>query len=328
MMQLPRHPAETRHLVRAHVRARASALVLLALCALFSGCVSSASLEPVPAPLVETLEWQVDRRDHAFLGIKGEENDSGSLDALFFEPGVRVVRIVENSPAAHAGVQPGDVVLEVDGEAVNDPGALDARIAAHETGGDAVLAVQRGDTVFDLTVTLAAPVQGPHGPPEPRYRLDPARSRAGWAAGKGGAVLVSASPDSPFPSAGVPVGSVVLAVDGTPVASDRALIRALQARQPGERVLVRALLPGSDAPREIDVRLQEQPTRLTGVEIPLLWRYEAAADGRRVHVDLLDLWFIQLYSYDRTDGERRHVLLELFGWDVLEWSTGVGELTQ
>jgi hypothetical protein len=71
-----------------------------------------------------------------------------------------------------------------------------------------------------------------------------------------------------------------------------------------------------------------QPTVLTGVEIPLLWRYDATPDGERCHVDLLDWWFFQLYAYDREDGERHHVLIELFGWDVFEWSTGVGELAR
>jgi S1-C subfamily serine protease len=282
----------------------------------------------VPAPYLETLAWQLDPADGVFLGVKGEENDSGSLDSLFFEPGVRVVRVVESSPAARAGLQPADVVLEVDGEAVDDPGALDARVAGRAAGEELTLAVRRGDTVFDVTVTLAGAGGGAALPPEPRYRVDPARSRAAWATGRGGAVLAAAAGDSPFPRAGVPVGSVVLAVDGTPVASDRALIRELQTRDPGERVRVRvrALLPGADAAREVAVRLQEQPTRLTGVEIPLLWRYDAAADGSRCHVDLLDWWFFQLYSYDRSDGERRYVLIELFGWDVLEWSTGVGDL--
>jgi membrane-associated protease RseP (regulator of RpoE activity) len=302
--------------------------MLLGGCTLFNPRWDSSPLAPVPAPLLETLDWQLASSQGAFLGVKGEENDSGSLDQLFFDPGVRVVRVVENSPAARAGLAPADVVLSVDGEAVDDPGALDARVAARAAGETAVLSVRRGDTVFDVEVPLAAAAGGPAAAPQPRYRLDPARSRAGWAAGQGGAVLVSADPGSPFPRAGVPVGSVVLAVDGEPVASDRALIRRLQTREPGADVRVLARLPGADAAREIEVRLQEQPTVLTGVEIPLLWRYDATPDGERCHVDLLDWWFFQLYAYDRKDGERHHVLIELFGWDVLEWSTGVGELAR
>jgi hypothetical protein len=112
------------------------------------------------------------------------------------------------------------------------------------------------------------------------------------------------------------------------VASDRALIRRLQTRAPGEQVRVTALLPGSDDPRDVEVRLQEQPTRLTGVEIPLIWRYSANIDGTHEHVDLFDFYIFQIYSYDRSDGERHHVLLELFWWDVFEWSTGVGELAR
>jgi S1-C subfamily serine protease len=300
--------------------------LLPALPLLLAACVTRAPLAPVPAPLPEALAWAPPADGRAFLGLKTEENDSGSLDDLFFRPGVRVRRAVENSPAAAAGVVPGDVVLALNGRAVNDPAALDALVEARAAGERVELDVQRGDSVFTVPVVLAASRGGPAEPAELSHRLDPARSQAGWATGLGGAVLVSAAEGSPFPRAGIPVGSVVLAVDGEPVASDRELIRRLAARPPGTTVAVRWRPAGGGTPVVSAVRLLEQPTRLTGLELPILFRYEGSVDGRRTEVDLLDLWIVQLFSYRRDRGERTWVLLELFGWDLFVVSTGVGEL--
>lgn len=300
------------------------ALLVAALVAALAGCISSAPTASVPDPLPEALAWSSVQGRGAFLGVEGEENDSGSLDQLFFAPGVRVRSVVANSPAAAAGLQPGDVVLSIDARAVNDPGALDALVAAHAGGEQVELSVQRADTVFAVPVTLAGSGAAADAQPaRPLYRLDPSRSRAGWATGQGGVVLVSAAPDSPMLEAGLVLGDVVTAVDGTPVASDRELIRLLQAQEPGAEV--RFTLAGSN-PRQVEAELQSQPTKITGVKLPVLLEYEAAIGGGRTTTKVIDLYILQLFEYRRDGGERTWVLLELFGWEVFSFSTGVGEL--
>ena len=56
--------------------------------------------------------------------------------------------------------------------------------------------------------------------------------------------------------------------------------------------------------------------------------YEASVDGHRSSFELFDLYLLSLFKYTRHDGERRWVLLRLFGWDVFVFSSGVGELAQ
>ena len=304
---------------------------------LLTGCVSSAPLAPVPDPLPEALAWQSASGHGAFLGLEGEENDTGSLDELFFAPGVRIRGVVANSPAEAAGMKPGDVVLSVDGRQVDDPGALEALVEGRAAGETVELSVQRADTVFAVPVTLAGRGSGPAGGDEagspsgagaePLYRLDPSRSRAGWATGRGGVVLVSAPADSPVLAAGLQLGDVVTAVDAHPVASDLELIRRLQTYEPGAEVELTVAGAGGDgAVRTIGVELQEQPTKITGLDLPFIFEYGAEIDGSRSHVSLLDFKIIQLFEYRREDGERKWVLLELFGWEVFSFSTGVGEL--
>ncbi|MFO1457630.1 MAG: M20/M25/M40 family metallo-hydrolase [Steroidobacteraceae bacterium] len=76
-------------------------------------------------------------------------------DYAFQGPGVRAESVVPNSPAARAGFEAGDVLLEVDGQAVNDLGAFSAALK-HYKPGDKVKAKRRhGDADSVVTVDLS-----------------------------------------------------------------------------------------------------------------------------------------------------------------------------
>jgi S1-C subfamily serine protease len=279
---------------------------------------------PIPEPYPETLAWALDApQGHgAFLGLEVRENDSGSLDELFFEPGARVVAVNEGSPALAVGLRAGDVVLAFDGATVNDPEALDALLRQREPGA-ATLEVRRGDTVFEVVVELRA-----HGGaaelPAPRelYRVDPARSRAGWIAGQGGVVLAATDADGPFAKAGLEVGCVVRAVGREDVHSARDLIRRLAAREPGDTVRVDYVDTAGEEQRA-RVTLQAEPRRATEGLIPILFNYTGDVDGTQCEWALVDLYFISLFRYRRDGSEREYRFLRWF-----RYSSGVGELEE
>ena len=83
-----------------HARLRAA----LSLCLLAAGTSCQYAPErTIPDPLPETLEWAIPQAGaSAFLGVEVRENDSGSLESLSFDPGVRVHAVTERSPAACA----------------------------------------------------------------------------------------------------------------------------------------------------------------------------------------------------------------------------------
>ncbi len=289
-----------------------------------AGC-ASAPEAPIPLPLPETLAWASDAGEAgAFLGLKTRENVSGSLDALDFGTGLKVARVVENSPAARAGIQTGDVVVEANGVRTDDPSTLDALVANAAPGAEWSLEVQRGDTVFAVPVTLGASGAGDAGAPRatPLYRLDPARSRAAWLTTPRGVVLVSAAEGSPFVRADVPIGSVVTHLEGERVVSDQGLIRALQTHPPGARVAIRFLNEEGE-PEARDVTLRDEVTRVIDASIPVLASYHATADGGESSFVLLDLWILSLVRYERVGAERRWRLLRFF-----EFATGVGDLAE
>jgi len=67
--------------------------------------------------------------------------------------GALIANVLPNSPAARAGLKPGDVIMSVDGQAVDDPNAFDYRFATKPLGGSALIAALRGGR--DLTATVA-----------------------------------------------------------------------------------------------------------------------------------------------------------------------------
>jgi Do/DeqQ family serine protease len=68
--------------------------------------------------------------------------------------GALVAGVVSNSPAARAGLKPSDLIVAVDGQAVEDPNAFDYRFATRPLGGTAQIDAQRAGKTVKLTVPL------------------------------------------------------------------------------------------------------------------------------------------------------------------------------
>ena len=70
--------------------------------------------------------------------------------------GLRLTGVREGSPAAAAGLQPGDVVVEFDGKPVTDIYAYTYALQAKSPGDEVVIVVERGGERLSLTATLGA----------------------------------------------------------------------------------------------------------------------------------------------------------------------------
>ena len=91
--------------------------------------------------------------------VKGEEIQIGYLgvsmgDATGGQDGAVVQEVTPDSPAARAGLQPGDVVVSIDGKAVQDRSELVAAIRGHKPGDKVTLVVDRGGNETTITATL------------------------------------------------------------------------------------------------------------------------------------------------------------------------------
>jgi S1-C subfamily serine protease len=104
----------------------------------------------VPSTLVAAELAQLEAGEsveHAYLGVA----TATSAEAV---DGAQVAEVAQGSPAAKAGVKQGDVITELDGEAVSDSEDLVAAIAEHKPGDAVTLEVKRGSDSTSLKVTL------------------------------------------------------------------------------------------------------------------------------------------------------------------------------
>jgi Do/DeqQ family serine protease len=76
--------------------------------------------------------------------------------------GALVASTVPKGPAAEAGLKPGDVIMSVDGQAVDDPDGFGFRIGTKPVGGTATLSVRRSGKTISVPVAL---VQAPETRP-------------------------------------------------------------------------------------------------------------------------------------------------------------------
>lgn len=98
--------------------------------------------------VLEKLKAGVDIKP-GFLGVQMKATEGG-------KPGVVIESVVDDSPAAEAGLQKDDVVLKVDGEEIADLTALQKKVRSSLAGDKVVLTIQRGDEMFDKEVTLGS----------------------------------------------------------------------------------------------------------------------------------------------------------------------------
>lgn len=102
----------------------------------------------------------------AWLGVAAED----------VEGGVAVSAVSPGSPAEQAGIQEGDVIRSIDGEAVADSTALGEAIAAHEAGERVTIGVEREGRIETVEATLEArpaTAGGPMGPLDGMHQILP-----------------------------------------------------------------------------------------------------------------------------------------------------------
>ena len=98
------------------------------------------------------------RATHPWLGFSGQtEILPPAMAALLGVPaqrGVSVGDVADGGPGARAGVRLFDIVVSVDGQAVDNLGATRRRLAQRRPGETAVLTVLRGGDLLDLSMPV------------------------------------------------------------------------------------------------------------------------------------------------------------------------------
>ena len=91
-----------------------------------------------------------------YIGVYLNNLDSEKIKALNIKStnGVLIAKVVADGPAARAGIQANDVIVAVNGKAVNSAGAFIGELAAKKVGESVELSVVRNSQTVKIRVTL------------------------------------------------------------------------------------------------------------------------------------------------------------------------------
>lgn len=192
----------------------------------------------IPSNMARSLMNQI--KDHGkvtrgYIGIVPQDLTPQLASSFGIKDtrGALVSFVEDNSPAANAGMQRGDVIREANGTAINDQGELRNKIAELEPGNTLSLKVLRNGAEKSLSLKVAArPVEtASKAAPVPDagtsgklgvaiQDLNPQIARQlGLPASVTGVVVTQVQPDSPAADAGIKRGDVVQEVNRQPVKS-------------------------------------------------------------------------------------------------------------
>ena len=221
----------------------------------------------IPSSVVKQVVGQLEASGHVergWLGVAAQPVTPTMATALHLVApgGAMVSEVQDGSPAAAAGIQPGDVITKVGVQAVQDPRALAKIMAATQAGADQALTVHRDGQDKTLTVKVAAlPDQdgaaqaGTGAERGARLGLalapldEQARQGMNLPAGQKGVLIARVQPDSAAEAAGLRAGDILEAVANKPVTSPQQAVAALRegTKTPGGAVALRVVRDGHAA---------------------------------------------------------------------------------
>ena len=232
----------------------------------------------IPSDIVRTVVAELQAHGQVtrgYLGVETQPVTPAMAAALHLaEPGktggALVAAVESDSPAAKAGLQPGDVIRAVDGKPVATPRDLALDVAAIHPGAEARLDVLRDGKPQDIGVTVAsmkndavAAREGSADQDQPSVGLALApltpelRGELDLPAHTSGVVVRNVQPGSPAEQAGIREGDVIIGVGSKTVASPGEAASAIHAAvRHDHAVALRILRDGQTAFVAVDMSKQ------------------------------------------------------------------------
>lgn len=165
-----------------------------------------------------------------WLGILIQDIDENLAKALNVSlgGGILVADVPENSPAAKAGIEPGDILLEINGRKVQSVAQLRNEIASRAPGTEVKMLISREGKKINIPVVLGELPDQPLKPARQEnifdklgFTLQPLDAQLATALGldpdEKGLVVTDMSANSPAYRSGLRIGDLIKEVDRVPV---------------------------------------------------------------------------------------------------------------
>lgn len=165
------------------------------------------------------------------------------------EDGVLIEEVVADSPAADAGLEVGDVVTAVDGEAVTIENFASV-IRSKAVGDTVVFSVTRDDETLDISVTLAEAPDNSTGRRSgilPKILSNQPFLGVRLEDQEGALTVVEVIADSPADTAGLEAGDVITQLNGEPVTDAASFVESVQTLEVGAEVVLTITRDGDES---------------------------------------------------------------------------------
>ena len=213
----------------------------------------------IPSSMARGISHQLidgGRVHRPYLGILMQDVTpelAGSLGTGSPQKGAIVDQIEGDAPAARAGLQPGDVIVKVDGQDVDGSKAVQKAVLGKTLGQKVTLDVWRGGKAMQISATTAERKEdedkkiasgGDQGGGSGQGKLGlelqsltPELSERLGVGDKQGAVVAGVRENSPAAEVGLREGDVILEVDRQRITSGEQAAKALASARPGGHLL-------------------------------------------------------------------------------------------
>jgi serine protease Do len=177
--------------------------------------------------------------------------------------GALVADVIKGSPADHAGIKQGDVIIAIQGNPVADPSSLRNSVSLASVGSRVQLTIVRNGAKQDVKLTIgnledqeksvAAALKRSFGiAVKP---ITPEEANALGLGSESGVVVTEVDSNGPFGKAGFEKDDVILKVDNNPVSGPDSLFTLLSALEKRHKATVLAVDHKSGRAGNVQVRL-------------------------------------------------------------------------
>ena len=179
--------------------------------------------------------------------------------------GLVVRAVAENSPAEEAGIEPGDIILEVEGQPVHRSGDVEDIVNSVEEGADITLLLLRNGQEEEITL---------------KPQLDPESQQRKIGVWLWWNIVSKVGEGSPAYEAGIRPGDTIYSINGQRIYNDESMSSALRSVEEGEEINLVLLRDGETVSLSLD---NDGYETLHGVE--MRW-----VEGAHMEQERLPVW--------------------------------------